>query len=278
MAQAAPTVRVGDITIAYRISGRGPALVLVHGLACGQRMWFHQRRALAERHTVITYDLRGHGASEVPPEAARYSGAHLARDLAGLIDALGLDRVAVLGFSMGGGPALALAATRPERVSSLVLADVGAGADDSWRIQWLARRWVDFADRAGFAELIPDMLRSEFYKHYANRGGHFRRHMAGLIGATPLVGLRHTFSEVLGKRTPLFRMRNTLRAIAAPTLVLLGQHDYVCRNAAHLLRETIPEAVLHRIPGAGHMAPLEAPRAFNAAVADFLAGRPIAES
>src|SRR5262249_24358505 len=137
------------------------------------------------------------------------------------------------------------------------------------------RRWVDFADSAGFEELIPDMLRSEFYKHYANRGGHFRRHMAGMIAATPLTGLRHTLSEVLGKRTPLFRMRNTLRAIKAPTLVLLGQQDYVCRHAAHLLRETIRETVLHLIPGAGHMAPLERPRAFNAAVAAFLAEQPI---
>jgi pimeloyl-ACP methyl ester carboxylesterase len=275
MAITASRIQVGDLSVAYRITGSGPPLVLVHGLACGQRMWFHQRRALADRHTIITYDLRGHGATEVPPDPARYSGAHLARDLAGLLDALKVDRVAVLGFSMGGGPALGLAIARPERVSHLVLADVGAGADDAWRIQWLARRWVDFADRTGVDELIPDMLRSEFYKHYANRGGRFRRHMAGLIGATPLVGLRHTFSEVLGRRTPLFRTRNVLRTIKAPTLVLLGQQDYVCRNAAKLLAETIPNAVLHRIPGAAHMAPLERPAEFSAAVAAFLAGTPI---
>jgi pimeloyl-ACP methyl ester carboxylesterase len=157
-------IRIGDIEVAYRISGRGPPVILVHGLACGQRMWFHQRRDLAERYTVITCDLRGHGHSDVPQEAARYSAAHLARDLAGFVDALALDRVALVGFSMGGGPALALAAARPERVTHLILADVGAGADDAWRTQWVARRWVDFGDRSGWDELLPDMLRSEFYK------------------------------------------------------------------------------------------------------------------
>jgi pimeloyl-ACP methyl ester carboxylesterase len=266
-----PRVAVGDIEIAYRMSGRGKPVVLVHGLACGQRMWFHQRRALSGRHAVVTYDLRGHGRSDVPAEGARYSGSHFVRDLAGLIDALALERVAVVGFSMGGGPALALAAAQPERVTHLVLADVGAGSDDAWRTQWLARRWVDFADRSGFDELVPDMLRSEFYKLYANRRPRWRRYMAGLIRSTPLVGLRHTLAEVLGKRTPLFRMRNLLQEIKVPTLVMLGQHDYVCRNAARLMAETIPGAVLHRIAGAGHMSPLEEPGEFNERLAAFLA-------
>jgi pimeloyl-ACP methyl ester carboxylesterase len=95
----------------------------------------------------------------MPDDPRRYSGAHLARDLAGIIDALGYDKIAVVGFSMGGGPALAIAAARPERITHLVLADVGSGADDAWRIQWLARRWVDFAERTGWDELLPDMLR-----------------------------------------------------------------------------------------------------------------------
>jgi pimeloyl-ACP methyl ester carboxylesterase len=266
-----PRIRIGDIDIAYRVTGRGPPLLLVHGLACGQRMWFHQRRGLSDRHTVITYDLRGHGRSDVPQEAARYSGGHLARDLIGLVDALKLERLAVVGFSMGGGPALALAAARPELVSHLVLADVGAGADDAWRVQWLARRWVDFAERSGIDELVPDMLRSEFYKLYANRRPRFRRYMSGLIRATPLVGLRHTLAEVLGKRTPLFRMRKALQGIKVPTLVVLGQQDYVCRNAARLMAETIPGATLHRIAGAGHMLPLEQPHEFNETLARFLA-------
>ena len=87
-----------------------------------------------------------------------------------MIDALQLDKVALVGFSLGGGPALAFAARRPERLSHLILADVGAGADDGWRTHWLARRWVEFAHAREWDELVPDMLRSEFFKAYSNRG------------------------------------------------------------------------------------------------------------
>ena len=271
MAKVSRRIRVGDIELACRIAGRGKPVILVHGLACGQRMWFHQRRKLSDRHTVITYDQRGHGESDAPDDRSRYSAAHLAGDLAGILDALAYDQVAVVGFSLGGGPALALAAARPERITHLVLADVGSGADDAWRIQWLARRWVDFAERTGWDELLPDMLRSELFKFYANRGSRFRRHMAGLIRATPLVGLRHTLSEVLAQRKSLFRMRHALQTIKVPTLVTLGQHDYLCRNAARLLSENIPGAVLHRIDGVGHMSPLERPDQFSDMLAAFFA-------
>ena len=272
LADSSRRIRIADIELSYRVTGRGKPVIFVHGLACGQRMWFHQRRKLSDRYTVITYDQRGHGHSDAPDDASRYSGAHLTRDLAGMVDALDFDKVAIVGFSMGGGPALALAAARPERITHLVLADVGSGADDAWRIQWLARRWVDFAERTGWDDLLPDMLRSEFFKSYANRGSRYRRHMSGLIRSTPLVGLRHTLSQVLGQRKSLFRMHNTLQAIKVPTLVMLGQHDYICRNAARLLSENIPGAVLHRIEGAGHMSPLERPHQFSDRLATFLAG------
>jgi len=207
MPEVSRRIPVGDIDLAYRITGRGKPIMLVHGLACGQRMWFHQRRKLSDRHTVITYDQRGHGESDAPDDPTRYSAAHLARDLAGLLDALACDKVAVVGFSLGGGPALALAAARPERITHLVLADVGTGADDAWRIQWLARRWVDFAKRTGWDELLPDMLRSELFKFYANRGPRFRRHMAGLIRATPLdvqpYSVAHVSASSSGTKVPM---------------------------------------------------------------------------
>lgn len=263
-------VTVGDIAIAFEDAGRGPPVVLVHGLACGKRMWFHQTRALRGRFRVITYDQRGHGLTDAPDDPARYSAAHLYRDLLGLLDALGIERAAVVGFSLGGGPALALALGRPERVSRLVLADVGAGADDLWRSQWLARRWVDLAGRDGADALVADMLRADFYKVYANRGGRYRWHMAGLIRATPPAGLRHTLTEVIGKRRSLFRMKSELRSVRVPTRMIVGQHDYVCRNAMRLLAESIPGASTTVIRGAGHMSPLEEPKAFNDALLEFL--------
>ena len=252
--------------------GAGEPVVFIHGLACGKRMWFHQARALRGRFRVIAYDQRGHGRTDAPADAKDYSPSHLVRDLSGLLDALGIARAAIVGFSLGGGPALGLAASAPHRVSRLVLADVGAGADDMWKSQWLARRWAALIDRGDIDEVVCDMLRSEFFKRYAGRDKRSREHMASLIRATPPIGLRHILTEVLAKRKSLFRMIALLRALQAPTLIVLGRHDNVCRVPAHLLADNIPNAALEWIDHAGHMAPLENPGLFTARLEAFLAG------
>ncbi len=268
--QVGDLIQLGDLAIAVSDRGDGPPVLLLHGLGCGKRMWVHQIRALRQRFRVIAYDQRGHGGSDAPAAATGYSASHLARDLVGVLDALQIDRAAVVGFSLGGGPALALAVSRPERVSRLVLADVGAGADEPVKIEALARRWVDLIRRGEADELVCDMLRSELFKVYARRNLRRRNHMAALIRATPIDGLRFTLSEVLAKRKSLFRLTGVLQSVQVPTLVMVGQFDYVCSKAARLLAQTIPNATLKIIENSGHMAPLEQPAAFNAALMEFL--------
>src|SRR5579862_7200948 len=166
-------IEVEGLAVDVADTGAGPPVVLLHGLACGKRMWFHQIRALKNRFRVITYDQRGHGGTDAPAVATGYSAALLARDLVGVLDALKIERAAIVGFSLGGGPALALAASKPERVSHLVLADVGAGADDPIKLESMARRWGDLIARGDTDELVCEMLRSELFKVYAHRN--FRR-------------------------------------------------------------------------------------------------------
>jgi pimeloyl-ACP methyl ester carboxylesterase len=263
-------LQVGDLAISVRDAGAGPPVVLLHGVACGKRMWLHQIRALKQRFRVIAYDQRGHGLTDAPATATRYSASLLARDLTGVLDALKIERAAIVGFSLGGGPALALAASKPDRVSHLVLADVGAGADDPIKLESMARRWGDLIGRGDIDELVCDMLRSELFKVYARRNLRRRNHMAALIRSTPINGLRFTLSELLAKRRSLFRLTGMLKSIRVPTLVMAGQRDYVCSKAARLMAQTIPSATLKIIDYSGHMSPLEQPAAFNAALLEFL--------
>jgi len=263
-------IQIGNLAVAVGDAGDGPPVVLLHGLACGKRMWFHQILALRNRFRVIAYDQRGHGLTDAPAVATDYSAGHLARDLVGVLDALKIERAAIVGFSLGGGPALALAASQPERVSRLVLADVGAGADDPLKIEWMTRRWIKLIEQGAIDELVCDMLRSELYKVYARRDARRRAHMAALIRATPLDGLRFTLSQVLAKRKSLFLLPGLLKSVRAPTLVLVGQYDYACSKSARLLAQTIPNARLKIIENSGHMSPLEQPAAFSAALMEFL--------
>jgi 3-oxoadipate enol-lactonase len=263
-------IQVGDLAVAISDVGDGPPVVLLHGLACGQRMWFHQVRELRSRFRVITYDQRGHGGTDAPAAASSYSAALLARDLVGVLDTLKIERAAIVGFSLGGGPALALAASQPQRVSRLVLADVGAGADDPVKIEAMARRWVTLIDQGAGDELVCEMLRSDLFKVYARRNTRRRDHMAALIRATAARGLRFLLTEVLAKRKSLFRLTGMLQTLRVPTLVMVGEQDYVCSKAARLMAQSIPNAELKVIAGSGHMAPLEQPAAFSAALLEFL--------
>ncbi len=82
--------------------------------------------------------------------------------------------------------------------------------------------------------------------------------------------MRFLLSEVLAKRKSLFRLTGVLQTLRVPTLVMVGEQDYVCSKAARLMAQSIPNAELKVIADSGHMAPLEQPAAFSAALLEFL--------
>jgi pimeloyl-ACP methyl ester carboxylesterase len=122
-----PTVAVNGITIYYEIHGEGEPLVLIAGLATDQTPYKRLIRELAKRARVIAFDNRGVGRTDKPD--LPYSIDMLADDTSGLLTALGIDRANVLGISMGGRIALALAFRHPEQVKSLILVSTAAGTD-----------------------------------------------------------------------------------------------------------------------------------------------------
>lgn len=112
---------VNGINLHYQRTGGGPAVVLVHGMTDHGGYWSRVVRALAADYEVITYDMRGHGASDAPSEG--YTPEHYARDLLGLIAALELSQPAVVGHSLGATTSAAAAALDPWAVGRIVLED-----------------------------------------------------------------------------------------------------------------------------------------------------------
>lgn len=121
IAPKAGSVAVEGGTLAYREAGAGPALVLLHGGDTDGRMWETLVPRLAERHRVIAVDARGHGASTAPAGPQ----PQMIEDLRRLLDALGVSRATLAGFSMGGGTATGFTLRHPERVERLVLLSTG---------------------------------------------------------------------------------------------------------------------------------------------------------
>lgn len=265
-----PRASVNGIEIDYELRGSGPAVVLVHGFACGQRMWFQQARVLGRRYQVVTYDMRGHGGSSAPESVADYNDGAFVGDLAGLLDHLGIERCVLVGFSMGGGPALGLALRQPQRVAGLVLADVGAGSDNPAALRRQAEVWLTTIAHRGREALIESILTWPLIRNYARKRKLFGCHMRLLMEQHSLAGYRGLIAGILARRRSLFQRQTQLARLRVPTLVIAGHEDFDCRKSSALLARAIPGARLVLVPGAGHMLPLEQPRAFTAALAEFL--------
>jgi len=111
-----------DLVIHYESAGQGEAVVLIHGLGANLAFWFMTiGRHLAQQYRVITYDLRGHGASSITPRG--YMLPNMVEDLVQLLDHLGVQRAHIVGHSFGARVALAFTILQPQRVMSLTIAD-----------------------------------------------------------------------------------------------------------------------------------------------------------
>src|SRR5688572_18824392 len=167
---AMPLAEVNGVRLYYEVTGKGRPLVFVHGFGCGIRSWDPQVTALSRTHRIIAYDVRGHGLSDAPREAAASSQATSVEDRRQLPDVLRLRRTAVAGLSMGGNIALNFALAHPTRVSALIIADTGAGSDG--HADWVATTHAFAAALdSGGTEAFADMaMASPLFAPYCSQG------------------------------------------------------------------------------------------------------------
>ena len=265
-----PLAELANIRLYYEEHGRGPALVLAHGNACGVRSWDPQLRVLTDHYRVIVYDARGHGLSEAPREASAYSQQHMVDDLCGLLDHLGLGTAALGGLSMGGNVVLNFAFAHPERVSALILADTGAGSDDAERMVARALQGADVLDKGGIEAYADWALGHPAITRFASRGPEEERFIRSCLMTNRAHGLALSTRGVLAKRPSIYALEAQLRQLQLPVLLIVGEHDEACISPHAFMGRTIPNVAHHVLPGAGHLTNLEAPEAFNRLVAEFL--------
>jgi pimeloyl-ACP methyl ester carboxylesterase len=243
--------------IHYQVIGEtGPALLLTHGYGATSAMFAPNVAALAARHRVVTWDLRGHGRSEYPADAADYSAANALADMAALLAELGVHRAVLGGHSLGGYLSLDFTLTFPERVTALVLIGTGPGyRNDAARDDWNRRAHATAARLAerGLAGL----------SNSAELDGGEHRNESGLI---------HAATQTLTQRDA--RVIDGLPRIAVPTLVVVGAEDKPFLAAADYMAAKIPGARKVVIPAAGHAPNVSQPDLFNAEVTRFLADLP----
>jgi pimeloyl-ACP methyl ester carboxylesterase len=246
--------------LAYTDQGARAPLLLVHGWPLDRSAWQPQADVFGAERRVVVPDLVGFGTSS---GAGRRTMAAHAADLVALLDALAIPRAVVAGLSMGGYVALALALGHPERLAGLVLADTRAEADTPE--QRAARQdLAELVAREGVGalagRLLPRLLSTDARPDV-------RTTTTRIIEAQPAEGV----VAGLGAMADRPDVTGQLPSLRAPTLVLVGAQDLITPpEAAETLARGIPGARLVVIPGAGHLANLEEPGAFNAALRGFL--------
>src|SRR6266540_2896754 len=221
--------------------GSGSPLLLVHGLMVTGEMFEPVIERFATRHRVIIPDLRGHGRRRgLPPP---YHTAQLASDLARLLDHLGIDSTAVLGYSQGGAIAQQLVLDHPKRCDRLVLACTYAFNMATFR-EWLEGHLAPLLIRVlslrRFAKLISQATK-QLNKERADW-------LAGLIADQDQKLMLTAWKEMMA-----FDSRKRLAEIRCPTLVIAGSKDLgVPIHHAKMLHDGIPSSQLVIIDGADH--------------------------
>jgi 3-oxoadipate enol-lactonase len=246
--------------VAYELSGRGRPLVLLHAFPFDRRIWRATAAALSKQCQVIVPDLRGFGASRCP--STPFSIADLADDVAALLDRSGLEKATVAGLSMGGYVALAFAARHPQRLERLILADTFAGAD-SPETRQAREEAIALVQTQGVAAYV-DRQRLKLLRPSADEALWQQVRVLAQQPAQSVV----TALAALRDRPD---RRAELRAIAVPTLVIVGAEDALTPpSVAQAMAAEISGAQFVTLPGAGHLANLEVPSLFSSAISTFL--------
>jgi 3-oxoadipate enol-lactonase len=253
--------RTRDIETAWFELGRGSPLILIHGIADDHRVW---RKALPElvlRHRVLLYDIRGHGQSTIGnPDGTL---AQLGADLGALMDAIGLERAAVAGFSLGGTIAMRLAIDHPEKV------DVLFAVATSSRVGSAAEQW--YTDRAAMA--TPDLkatIDRDTVDAYHISPGELEEGLAIRRQSTQdPAGYRNAARAMAGLR--VVPLDPELVKIRARTLIVCADLDQNCPpRAGEIIAAGIPDSTMEIISGSGHMLPAEKPQELAGLVVGFL--------
>jgi pimeloyl-ACP methyl ester carboxylesterase len=256
------TAEVDGNRIAYRRSGQGPALLLLHGFLCDSRVWRHQLAGLSDELTVVAWDAPGAGASSDPPEP--FTTAHYAQCLAAFLNSIGVDRPHVLGLSWGGILAQEFFRLFPERIRSLVLADTYAGWKGSLPEPVYKERLATcLVDATGPPEALVAKFLPGVFTDAAPQ--ELREEFAAIVSEFHPVGFR-----LMSLSSAEMDTRTLLTTIDVATLVLWGDDDR--RSPMHIaeqLSAAIPRAELVIIPNAGHLSNMEQPETFNAHVRRF---------
>ena len=268
-------IKVGTLKVRYwALGNKGTPVILIHGLGASADIWMYNVEALAKQHKVYALDLVGFGRSDKP--GLSFSPFDYTPFLDEFIKALDIDKVSLVGQSLGGGIALHYTMQFPKKVEKLVLVDsAGLGKEVIWTLRLMSLPLVgelfSYPSHRGVEIFFKLAVRNRalvtkdfvdlYYDIFSQPG--FQRYFLRIL--RQIVNIRGAPEEILGA------IMNNLQKITQPVLIIWGEKDRVLPlKHGHLAKEKLRNATLEIMEGCGHIPFFERSEEFNIAVLSFL--------
>ena len=255
--------KLNGVTLHYQVIGADeakPTIVFANSLGTDQRIWRDVIVRLVGEAGIITYDMRGHGLSDLgqPPHTME---DHVG-DLAALIDHLGGRPSIVCGLSVGGLVAQGLALSRPDLVQGLILCDTGMKIGDE--ALWLPR--IETVEASGMGAIVEGTMERWFTRAFHDEHPDELALYANMLRRQPAEGYTGTARAILNAD-----YRDRASTISVPTLCIVGDDDRATPpSLVRDLAQAIPEARFEVIKGAGHLPCVEQPAVMADMICAFL--------
>ncbi|MDD5339084.1 MAG: alpha/beta fold hydrolase [Dehalococcoidales bacterium] len=269
-------IKVGTVNTRYCQAGnQGSKVILIHGFPASLDIWQKNFMALSQRHQVYALDWLGSGRTDKLPLVTDLNA--LTEFISDFMKALNIDKASLIGSSMGGGLALQMAITHPQKVGKLILLDnAGMGPQVTSfyhlvSIPWLGRLLLSNSTpqntRIIFESVIYDhsLITSDLINLTCELG-----RLPGALDAT--LSIAHAGASIMGQRAKYWKpVRKALGDIKVPTLIVWGKQDKIVPVKHAKIAARIPGSKVHIFDKCGHIPMFERPEEFNKITLDFLA-------
>jgi pimeloyl-ACP methyl ester carboxylesterase len=261
-----PIAKTGNLNIYYEIIGQGEPLVMIRGIGSNVDHWYEQVPVLSKKYQLLLFDNRGIARTSDP--GGSFSTRDMAADTIALMEAVGIERAHILGYSMGGMIVQEMALAYPEKVNGLLLVATDCGI--SLRIKARPEFSGIFTEmvRLGTIEARQAAAVCLFAKQTFESRPEIIQRYAEISARFP--ASQQTLSrqwEAITRHDACDRLPD----ISSPALAITGSEDeLIPPENARVMAERIPDAQMISIEGGGHQFLIEQPEAFNEAVMSFL--------
>ena len=259
-----PRIAVNNIKLYYELHGPedGEVIVLSNGIMMSTNNWLFQTRELSKHFRVLLYDCRGMWQSDHPEGA--YSMELHADDLAGLLDALGIEKAHIAGISYGAEVSLVFALRYPQRTKSLMVIDGVSEVPQMLKLQ--SYPWKLAGERNDADLLFHTSVFLNFGEEYLKKNEAFlpaAHDNFAKLNLSSFVKLMDSFTT--------YNITDQLSQINCPTLIVVGEEDQIKGpKMAEIMTAGIPQAEYFVVPGAGHALCLDKPETLNTLLLGFV--------